>query len=227
MNTKRILIAVALFAIAACSRQSLLKAQPYRQQLEDGLFNANAFLIFPIGRVQVMSGLSSQMDAADWKILKFPIAYLDFLQRAQKDGLINLTEEQQSPLESIRNMGARFFAVTATEKLSKMKSNAQFGGNLVVWISTFEILQVLKDQEYKPPVGFGGAGDEFRLVLGTVRRSPTPNAITLGKFYCPTEVQELKFRAVLQYNPFAKTYSYRAADLGNPQGPGWNTENVK
>ncbi len=26
MNTKRILIAVALFAIAACSRQSLLKA---------------------------------------------------------------------------------------------------------------------------------------------------------------------------------------------------------
>ncbi len=55
-----------------------------------------------------MSGLSSQMDAADWKILKFPIAYLDFLQRAQKDGLINLTEEQQSPLESIRNMGARF-----------------------------------------------------------------------------------------------------------------------
>ena len=67
----------------------------------------------------------------------------------------------------------------------------------------------------------------FRLVLGTVERRPTPDAITLGKSYCATEAQEFKFRAVVQYNPFAKTYSYAVADLGNPQDSGWKTAHVK
>jgi hypothetical protein len=222
MNTNRMLIAVALFATASCSRQSLRKGQPYAQQLQEGLKWNNGFADFPTGRVQIMSGLSSQMEAADRTNQKFPLAYLAFLQQAEKDGLLKLTEEQQGPLDAIRNMGSRFFTVTWTEKLSKMK----FSGSTVL-TATFEILQILKDQEYNPSVGFGSAGDEFRLVLGMVRSRPTPNAMALGKYYCNTEVQELKFRAILQYNPFAKTYSYRVADLGNPQDPGWNTQYVK
>jgi hypothetical protein len=228
MNTIRILTAAALFATGACSQQSLLKGQPYAEALLSG-FKNDAHLAIPIGRVQIMSDLSSQMEVIDWSKHKFPSKYLDLLQRAQKDGLLTLAEEQQSQLDSIRNMGSRFFAVTPTEKLQKMNDAPKVIAELAATVltATFEILQVLKEQEYKPPVGFGGPGDEFRLVLGTVRRRPTPDAITLGKSYCVTEVQELKFRAVLQYNPFAKTYSFRAADLGNPQDPGWNTETVK
>lgn len=224
-HTHRILIAVALFATAACSRQSLLKGQPYIPVLERALRKS---VSFPRGRVQIMSGLSSQMEATDWVQMKFPAQYLDFLQRARKDGLLNLAEEQQGPLDSIRNMGARFFSVSPTDKLLKMDNKTpDTPGLLTVLTAEFKVLQILKDQEYKPPVGMGGAGDEFRLVLGTGRRTPTQDAITLGQSYCAIEPQELKFRSVLQFNPFAKTYTFVDADLGRPQDSGWESENVK
>jgi hypothetical protein len=243
MNTNPIGVVVLTLGIASCNGVRLPGSQPsapYLPVLEQGLTAQHDCITFPRGRVQIMGAMSSQMEAADWNQLKFQIQYLTYLQSAQTNGLLTVTEEQQNSLERIRNMGARFFKVVPTDKLSQMQAatNSDIEQVLSQWlhkrdrivavqIGTIKVLQILKDEEYKPRVRVGGAGDEFRLVLGTVRDTPTQQAKTLGRYFATIEPQELKFRAVLQFNPFAKTYKYVTADVGNPQDAGWKTETVK
>jgi hypothetical protein len=171
------------------------------------------------------------MEATDINQLKFPIQYMQQLQRAQQDGLVEFREEQQGALESIGNMGSRFFEVSPTNKLLKLQYAKKSTYNLIaVQCGTVKVLQILKDEAYQPSLqssGTGG-GDEFRLVLGTILDTPTQQGMALGKMFCLVdEVTEFKFRAILQYNPFAKSYKYVAADIGDPKAPGWMSENVK
>jgi hypothetical protein len=125
-------------------------------------------------------------------------------------------------------MGATFYVVSPTEKLLKLQDPQKSTGKfIVVPFGTMKLLEVLKEEDYKSPTPLGGAGDQFRLVLGTVHAEPSAQALTLGKSYGGIEPNDLKFRAVLQFNPFAKTYTYITADLGNLKDPGWYSQNVK
>ena len=218
--------ALLLFMTASCSRQPFA---PYVAVLEQGLENQRCLLYYPRGQVRIMSGLSSQMEQEDWGQLKFRADYLPVLQYEQRAGLLSLIEKRQSALESIGNMGARFFTVAPSAKLLQMQDAEQSSAKRVaVRNATIKVIRILKDEEYKFPGRSSAAGDEFRLVLGTFRETQTQQ----GKIVVPrppgiAESIELKFRAVLQFNPFAKVYTYVTADVGTPQEPGWATTNVQ
>jgi hypothetical protein len=229
MNAHRtqIPIAALLLVTAASCNRSL--SSPYVAVLEQGLENYRCLLYYPRGQVRIMSGLSSQMEQEDWERLIFRADYLSMLQYAQREGLLNLTERRQSTLESIGSMGARFFTVAPTEKLLQMQDAKRSSPKrIAVRVATIKVLQILKDEEYKFPGRSGAAGDEFRLVLGTFSETQTRQ----GKILVPRppgipESVELKFRAILQFNPFANVYTYVTADVGTPQQPGWATTNVQ
>lgn len=230
MATQRLSVTILLLASTACGTQSpdAQPSIPYLQVLEQGLTHQFDVKLFPHGRVQIMDATASYFESADTKHLRFQSNYLEFLKKARTDGLLVLKEDQETEMQRMAHMGVSFFAVSPTEKLSKMQdatsSNQQFIG---VPLGTIKVLGIMKDEEYKAPAHIAGPGDQFRLILGTARDIPSSQAITLGKYYGTIEPQTLKFRAVLQFNPFAKTYTYVAAALGNPQDAAWKTEHVK
>ena len=228
MKSHLILLFIGAVTILGCNRVKLPSGHsdaPYLAVLEQGLTNQVDLMRFPRGQVQIMSALSSQMESDDSNRLRFKVQYLDVLQRAQKDGLLNLTEKLQSSLESVGNMGARFFTVSPTEKLLQLHDAKRSNDKCVaIPIGTVKVIEVLKENEYK--AGTGAPGDEFRLVIGRCRDTPTAQAKKLVGF-CTQEPQDLKFRAVLQFNPFNKTYTYVIADTGNPEEAGWSTSYVK
>ena len=229
MKPHQILVVIVAFAAVGCNRVKLPSGHsdaPYLSVLEQGLTDQTDVMLFPRGEVQIMSGLSSQMESRDVNQLKFTIQYLEFLQNAQKGDLLTLTERQQGSLQSIGNMGARFFTVAPTPKLLQLQDAKKNKDKFVaVPIGTIKVLEILKDDEYKFPRG--APGDEFRLILGRVRDTPTPQAKALPQHFATTEPQELKFRAILQFNPFAKTYTYVTADVGTPEDATWKTNNVQ
>ena len=127
-------------------------------------------------------------------------------------------------------MGRRFITVSPTDKLLKLETPPYNNANTAVGFSfvsvgTMKVTEVLKEEEHKVP----GAkpGDEFRIVLGKMRETPTPAAKELAALGANTEPRELKFRAILQFNPFAKTYTYVTADYGKPEDAGWLTNNIQ
>ncbi len=115
--------------------------------------------------------------------------------------------------------------VKPTEKLSKIKDQKlSTDDKLVVRISTIKVVEIIKVEEHKVP---DKPGDDFRLVLGRFRDTPTSQAKLLGPNYCTIEPKDSKFRALLQFNPFTKSYICWTADIGEPEDPGWNSNNVK
>ena len=134
--------------------------------------------------------------------LEAVVCHLTFLQAAQKDGLITVTELQQNSLESIGNLGARFFVVAPTGRLLTLQDTKRSTDRFVVVpAGALAVSKVLKIEEYKPPVGSGSVGDEFRLVLGVAHDSPSEQAKALGNQYNSTEPRDVKFRAVLPAIP--------------------------
>jgi hypothetical protein len=165
-------------------------------------------MVIPCGEVTIMRGSDSMTEPPDWIRRRFPIGLLGFFQALQGSGLITLREKEQSQLESFGNAGERFFKVTPTPKLLQLQTEQksslslpatephdillalevrnQGKSSLSPWttnyvavrMGTMRLIEVLKEDEYKMPNAT--AGDEFRLVLGTLRRTPTPQARELG-----------------------------------------------
>jgi hypothetical protein len=229
MKTKLLTVSIVVLLVAACGRVKLPEGQksaPYLTVLEQGLTDNIDTDRIPRGEVQIMSELSSKMEEPNATQMRFQAVYLQVLQKAERARLVTLSERPQNALESVGNMGARFFTVTPTDALLKLqdpkKSNDRW---IAVPIGTMKVLEILKEEEYK--FAERKPGDEFRLVLGRVCDTPTPQAKALASLGVTTEPQDLKFRAVLQLNPFAKTYTYIVADFGKPDESGWSSDFVK
>jgi hypothetical protein len=216
-----VILAVAVVACDGADRKGYITA------VEDGLTKAHGTQNYPQGQITIMSALSSRMESADSRTMRFRIEMLEALQVAEKAGFLKLSELQQSSLDQIGSIGARFFIVTPTDKLRQISDPKESSEKwLAVRIGTFKIMKVISDE----PCSLKKAtpGDEFRLVVGLVSQNPTQQgqsiapAMNVGKL----DVQSHKFRAILQFNPFNKSYSLVAADLGSPKETGWYSESV-
>ena len=96
---------------AARADEDMLKTE-----IATGLEKHFNYWEIPVGDVEIMSGLSSQMENSDFKKKRFKEDYYKFLQYLQTKGLAVLGEQQQSELSAIGRMGARTVTVTPTEK---------------------------------------------------------------------------------------------------------------
>jgi hypothetical protein len=197
----------------------------YQAVLNAGLTQQHDYHRVPVGQITIMSQMSSQMEEANLETLRLPLQYLESLQQAEKDGLITLTEKNQSEMDKLLTMGARIFTATATDKLRKLIDPKESTEKwLAIPIGTMQVEEVMSEEQCK--LVKATPGDQFRLVVGLVTDTPTEQVKTLGRNYGTVETQKLKFRAILQFNPFTKTYTYVVADLGKPEDPGWHSDIV-
>ena len=217
-----IYLVILLGVLLGCGRAN---PKPYLAILETGITKQVDFARFPQGKVTIMSGLSSAMESGDAKSMRFPLKYLEYLQQAEEDQLLTLSERQQNSLEQITNMGARFFKVAPTETLRQMADPKESGQKwLAVQIGAIKVLEIMSEEPCK--LRQATPGDEFILVVGLLSDTPTQHAKALGPRYGTVEPQELKFRAILQLNPFDKTYRFIIADVGRPDETEWKSDNV-
>lgn len=168
-----------------------------------------------------MSGLSSQMEQADLKNKRFPIQLLEGLEAWKEVGLIEYTEQKQSELALIGSMGTRRFTVTPKQKaIDASDPTLSTSDVLYIPLGTCTVLSIVKDVEYQNPLL--PQSDDFRLVVGTYRRSYNEFSRTQGA----SEDEVFKFRALMKVNPFNQTYSFQGADWGNIDEDVWKTQNI-
>jgi hypothetical protein len=224
---------VLLSPTAHCQNQPLsdnsvqTNAESYRPVLEHGLNHQFEFTFFPVGKVRIMGPQESEItermgQGADWQRLEFPGRMLAFLEQAEKDGLVKIEEQKVEGLGVLLTQGARFFTVLPTEKLIKLQdATSSSSAYIKVRVGTFNVTEIISDEAFTPPKGVGGPGDQFRLILGKVKDTPTSQSKKLGPNYVMGSGEEFKFRAVMQVNPFTKSREFVMADIGKIDRNDW------
>jgi hypothetical protein len=225
MRQLRVLFFVGLpllFAVTVVAQGPSTSA-PYIAVLTEGLTKDHGYYDVAHGRITIMSALSSRNEAADLGAMKFPIQYLSTLEYNQSIGLIRLIEQPQSELDKIGSMGARLFNATPTDKLLQL-ADAKVSTANWARIPTLgvQVLEIVSDDacKFSKPT----PGDDFRLILGLIGGEPTRQWRTL--FPDVKEMDQLKFRVVLQFNPFTKRYAYVTSDIGKPSEATWYSNSV-
>ena len=201
--------------------RSAARAIPYKEVIETGLTKQFNYLGIPRGKVQVMSAMSSQFEAADLKNKRLPIQFLKAMEAWKEAGLIEYTELKQSDLDLMGNMGTRIFTVTPTQKANDAGDPKESDSAwLQIPIGQCKVLSVVKDVEYHNPKL--PQSDDFRLVVGTYERSFNDFAKAGG-----AGTNEIfKFRALLKVNPFNQSYSFQGADWGKIELDKWETDRI-
>lgn len=94
---------------------------------------------------------------------------------------------------------------------------------LVLGLTDCRIAEIVSNTEYKNQLVVSSS-DQTRLILGTFNVCDAELATTLGK---STGIyRDLKFRALIQFNPFTKSYSCERIDFGNPQDNDWFSHTI-
>lgn len=214
-------LAFGILAVAGCSSgqsTSVIKAM-----IADGLTTQFNVDWIPEGPITIMSGLSSQMEGQAPDAKRYNQSTYRYFQRFQSAGLLTLDEQRQSALESIGRMGAITVVSTPTEKLRSMADKDQNKpGFVVVKTGKCDILSIVRDTVHTSPDL--PSSEEYRLVLGTYRRTPSPIAFALDPAAKPLD---FRFKALLRLDPFAKAYGYVQADFGSIDSETWLTRNIK
>lgn len=70
-------------------------------------------------------------------------------------------------------------------------------------------------------------GEEYRLVLGIFRNTPTPAAAVLGADFASPVASVMRFRCILHYSPLNSEWSIVAINVGAPNSGPWHTNSVK
>ena len=195
-----------------------------RNEVARGLEELIHHTMIPVGDIEIMGGLSSQMHANDWDNRRFSADFLGYLQFCEEKQLVSFRQQQQSDLAAIGRMGAQTVTVTPTDR-AKKAANPKVSTDKILKLQyeTCKITQIVRSAPYQSPTL--SQSEEYRLVLGTYRTTPT----TLKKELMPDvgELPERKFRALMKLNPFTKRYVFVTADWGMPEREEWMTQNIQ
>ncbi len=177
----------------------------------------------PLGEVEIVDRFSPLIDN-DWNNRRFRSDFFDYLKYLESKQLVTLAEKQQSDVNAIERMGARTVNVMPTERARKVSDPKLSNDKLLtIRYATCKVLKIIRSSPYQSLLL--PQSEEYRLVLGTYRR--TPNEIRRELEPNDKEIPELKFRAILKLNPFTKRYVFVTADWGKPEEDQWETQNVQ
>jgi hypothetical protein len=194
-----------------------------REEIGKGLEEYLNVISIPSGEIEIMSGLSSQMEANNFQSKRFKSDYLSFLDSIKSNGLLTYAEKPQSALEEVGRVGAKTFVVSPTELALQHRDQKLSTADYVqIRIATCKVESIIRSTPYESPRL--PQSEEYRLVLGTYYCKGIPwarDAIPGGKD------DTFKFRAVLKLNPFTKRYTFQFADWGYPIEDGWKSNNVE
>lgn len=208
------LLTAAFVLIAGCGGND----DGLRSALIAGLTRGECRFWIPNGEISVMSPLVSQMEPQDPDKRRFNDFAFNFVRNQEKMGLARIQERTQSELAAIGRMGERTFVVEPTSKARELASPQQERpGYLTIDTGECEIKSIVKDTSYiskSLP-----SSEEYRLVLGTF--GWTPSSAWAAMF--PDEKARTKrFRAIVKYDPFSKSYKFVRAELGFLEDDSWS-----
>ena len=196
-----------------------------KDEISRGLAERFHTMSIPIGDVEIMSGLSSQMENSDAAHKRFKAEYLEFLKYLDSKRLVNLTEQSQTGLDAIRRMGARTITITPTEKaLAARDAKLSSSDYLMLPMGSCSVDEIIRAAPYQ--AAQLSRAEEYRLVLGTYRLTLNRFGESLDSSAKPAK-HRFRFRAVLRFDPFAKRYTFQYADWGDLEKDDWATHNVE
>ena len=239
MKAQFIVLALIGLAVSACDRKKPSEATTttestsvaaargdedmLRAEISRGLEEQLNVIMLPVGDIEIMSGLSSQMESNDFQRKRFKADYLNLLNDLKSRGLLTYAEQRQSELDAIGRMGVRTLTVTPTDLAKQHRDEKLSSPNyLVVRIATCEVRNIVRSSPYQSP--HLPQSEEYRLVLGTYSCKGIPWFLAI---YPEGKDGDFKFRAVLKLNPFTKRYVFVTGDCGDLQEDGWKSSNVQ
>ena len=120
MTTKPLLLSLLLLVAPGCDRKKPSEATSttesasvaaartdedmLRAEIGKGLEEQLNVIMLPVGDIEIMGGLSSQMENSDFQRKRFKADYLNFLNDMKAKGLLTFTEQRQSELDAIGRM---------------------------------------------------------------------------------------------------------------------------
>ena len=170
----------------------------------------------PEGDIKVMSSLTSQLVPMDVQRKQYNQMGFSFLEAWEGLGLLTLRKHPQSSLEEVMRMGEVTVAVTPTQLAREIADTEQpDAGYLRIVTSDCNILSIVQDTAYASPKL--PASDQYRLVLGTFRATPTAGWLRV----VPSDKAEsFRFKALLKFDPFSKSYQLIRSDQDDLDEPG-------
>lgn len=217
------LIVAAAALIPSCSNGGGGGFPHYRDVIARGLRGDFNTTRIPVGGFTIMSPLEASTTSFDVKERKFPPAFLTPLYTLKQRGLLELTQYQQSSLESIGNMGATRYSARPTEKLRDLADTAWSKDQyLIIPLGTVTLEKIVLDTSYVTPQMT--PADKYRMVLGTyhVTQSQWTKDVFPG-----SKDGSYRFKAVVKYDPFSKNWLYVGADWGALNNDTWVTKNLR
>jgi hypothetical protein len=191
-----------------------------RNVISAGLaYEYNAVLI-PAGKVRVVSPKSHGTNAItpdhdDYPNMVFREEAMGRFQQQMKAGLVTLVDKgYEYPYDT-------FIATPTALALKHRDGTHSTLRYCVILASSCQVRQIIKTAPYRS--GRLPQSEEYRLVLGSYFRAEEEWFRALS----PTTDKEFKFRAVLQFSPFTKKYTYLFGDWGELTENEWKTHNVE
>ncbi len=93
-----------------------------------------------------------------------------------------------------------------------------------VRVKQAKIVQIINDEDYEGPLA--APGEKHRVVLGTYQSAPTTSGAVVGAPLVRTDEAAQRFRCIVKYSEFKKTWSVVAYDIGSLEPEQWFTSNV-
>ena len=217
-------ISLCILAISVgtgCSSSPSSRDSDSKDTIAAGISEQLNTILIPDGPIQIVYGLSAQIEGSSFRTRRFSTQYLESLRRWEQKGLLSIRPVNQSTLETIGQMGAQTVVVVPAETLRKAADSARSkNGYLAISAGSVRIEEIVRDTAYSSPQL--SSSEQYRLVLGTYRLTPSPITV----FDSTDVVKSYRFKALLKLDPFAKRYSFVAVDWGAIGTSEWETHRV-
>ncbi len=206
----RVLASTCVLALACHAQTS-----DARGAVEQVLIQAAGSFSVPIGKTRLDDktlALVGQLQRAGLVVVsQIPQAYWDsYLNRTQGLG----TPVQIAGTSKLMSLNPPVIPVAGQElRIFRVK------------IADVRIDEVTTDQDYSGPLAT--PGEKYRLILGTFLKVPTEVASVLGPALAAQSEDRSKFRSIVKYNQFAKTWQVIAFDTGLLNTDTWLSSNVR
>lgn len=196
--------------------------------IEKGM-NDDYVEIIPIGKIVIGSNIMTQQDP---KNHVYNSKFRNILLGYNKIGIVLVDEIKDMSMSSA--LGEKKYNVNITDKgkNNALGTNGQ-GDYLFRWANV-KISKIVKNSEFKPAFDYYPAGKidrsaDYRLVLGIydLKYTDTQNEIHAALGLKVPKSKALKFKALLQYDPFKEKYKYVQKDWGNLDKDDWVTNTIK
>ena len=128
--------------------------------------------MIPLGDIEIMTGLSSQMENSDFQRKRFKGDYLNFLNNMKKMDSLHTQNDGNPNLMPLVAWGLELYSHTDLPSQTTPRREALSANYLVLRVLPARFRDIVRSSPYQSPLL--PQSEEYRLVLGTYRCKGIP-----------------------------------------------------